>query len=128
MKLDLTQEWGVVQQFRLEADTFRALQAACVIALTEHSKATHFAVISDADGGNALALRWTEGQGAYPLPFELSTPEEVAGFIRSWLEKRGLWPKQIPSTDGSVKKGYRFESRGFTDLLTVKPMYIVYGK
>ena len=59
--IDKSKKWGVVQRLEVEADTHAALLAACTIATVEHDSATHFFEGVDADGGNYLSLRWTNG-------------------------------------------------------------------
>src|SRR5690348_2755824 len=127
MKLDGV--GGVVQALEIEADKYPALLGACMVAVVEHATATHFGEITDKDGGNALSLRWTDGATpSSPLPFDLKGPNEIAAFVRQWLEKKAVWPSERPGTDGSTNRGFRVEVRDFYDVLTVKPVWIIYGK
>jgi len=126
MKLD--KDWGVVQELKIEADIFPALRGACMIACADHKNASHFIEGKDEDGGNYISLRWTDGRGAIALPFDLNGPEEMADFLKAWLLKKSIMPNDVPDTDGSVNEGFRAEMRDFYDVLTVKPIHIVYSK
>lgn len=128
MKTKLDMDWGVVQRLLIEADIFPALLGGCMIACAEHKNASHVIEVNDPDGGNALSLRWTAAEGANPLPFELNGENEIAEFVRSWLQKKAVYPNKAPDTDGDAVNGFRIETRSFYDVLTIKPIYIVYGK
>ncbi|MDN7179077.1 hypothetical protein M0D69_13850 [Caballeronia sp. SEWSISQ10-4 2] len=123
---------GVIQRLDIEADNWPALVGGCMIAASEHKSADHFVEGTDKDGGNFLALRWTKssshGEEVKPLPFKLEGHDEIAAFIEQWMAKRAVYPKDRPDTDGDTVRGFRIQQRDFYDVLTVKPLWIVYGK
>lgn len=120
-------DWGVVQQFMLEADTFTSLKAACAIMLTDHTKVVAYAIDP---GTTKLTLLWHKEEtedAAVLMPFELATSDDVADFIWKWLQRSAAYPRQ-PNTDGSVKKGFRITHAFSYVVLHVEPVWIVYGK
>ena len=123
MKMD--QNWGVVQRLQIEADTYQGLLGGIMVATVEHKTVEGFSVVTEPDGGNRLHLHW---HGGDPLPFKLTGADEIATFIRAWLEKNGVWPTEEPSTDGDTNKGFRLDVRDAYDVVVVKPTYIIYGK
>ena len=118
-------QWGVVSDFKLEADTDDALLAACAILLTEHNSISHWRSTKDSE----LELFWTDHPEAVRLPFGISTPQELLNFIKRWLSKSATYGKQ-PDTDGDVKKGYQVTNKTTTwqCVGTVKAEWIIYGK
>lgn len=136
--------WGVIQEFKLEADTLQALRAAVSIACVEHnSGVTHYRVeqvpvdmqdlaeVEDLNGANRLVLMWhRDRETDNGLPFELTTVDEITTFIANWLDKKGTWPHNIPDTDGSTEQGFRAETSysPFYTFLKITPVHIVYGK
>lgn len=118
MKAD---DWGVLQEMVIEADTETALRAACQIAFTEHSHGAE----SYEDRNGVLRLLWADAEGT-KLPFKLTTPEAVYEFVSRWLEQAEY--DESPDTDGSTKKGFRAEHDHGYVFLTIKPTWIVYGK
>lgn len=136
MKFSEDRNWGVIQQFELEADTLQAIRGAVTISITQHKRVSHFWVSSVNDntseffGANCLCLFWSENSPCVRLPFELNTIDEITDFIVKWLEKEGKWPDEQPDTDGSVQDGFRIETSysPFVTFLKITPAWIVYGK
>jgi len=126
MKLD--SDWGVIQTLEIEADTQQSLLAGCMVALVQHKSVTHYRVVPSGEGGNILRLFWTSDDGAHPLPFPLTTPDDLCAFVRQWLEKRAEYPNEEPDTDGSVNHGFNIALGSFYEVMRVTPAYIVYGK
>lgn len=126
--MELEEDGFGVVAFDIEADNYQALIGACMIACVENKKASHYVEGKDADGGNYISLRWTDGKNAIPLPFALETPKEIADFLKNWLRKNAVMPHERPDTDGSTNAGFKASIRDFCDLITIKTVYIIYGK
>jgi hypothetical protein len=140
--LRLENDWGVVQSLEVEADTRAALLAALTIALIGHCEVTHYAerpfsqydgeddTPERAHGEKYLALCWHgSAEGAVPLGYPLTTPEEVTAFVEGWLKKRAVYVVgRTPDTDGSVEKGFRVTHAYSYDVARVAPRFIIYGK
>lgn len=117
-------EWGVVPKFEIEADTFDALQASCVIILTEHSSISHWRFTE-----KSLELLWTEDENSHPLPFRITEPSDLAVVISKWLKNSAAYEDE-PDTDGSSKKGYTISNKtnNWRVGCIVKAEWIIYGK
>lgn len=121
-------DWGVVEKLLVAADTATALRAAATIALTEHRAVSHFKV---ADG--SLTFYWSD-PGTHTNANALLTPiddaEALAREIERWLATQDYGRER--DTDGSCKKGYRFEGADgcgwHYSVCKVTPMWIIYGK
>lgn len=127
MKNTLDNTWGVVQRMHIEADTYTSILAGCSIACVEHTTAKYFKE-SNTECGNKLELLWYKEYDSLELPFELTTPTEIAIFVRQWLEKRAVYPKEQPDTDGDCSEGFTLSTGYSGILISVEPTWIVYGK
>lgn len=125
---DKSREWGVVQQLAVEADTYKALEAALVIAARDNRTATHYRVEVSAKNGNTLVLLWSNGDCDMPLPYRLDGGEQMAAFTWEWLSKSASYPPDQPDTDGSIRHGYRVSNDFGYIVARIAPAWIVYGK
>jgi hypothetical protein len=126
--LRLDQKWGVVQDLQVEADTFQALLGAMTVACVQEKKATHFEEVKEGDA-TSLMLQWSATPNSTKLAFPLEGSQEMAQFIRQWLEKSGDWDGiEVPDTDGSTHKGFKIENGYHYTVVKVTPIWTVYGK
>jgi hypothetical protein len=112
-------EWGVIQQLTVEADTRQSLVAALTIAMA-YFPASHYTVIDH-------ELRIGSEGTAFLTP--ISSPERLAAEVERWLAT-ATYPESSYRGDGSMKKGWRVsvESSIWKSYVTIKPVWIVYGK
>lgn len=127
------QDWGVISQLEVEADTFTTLKAVCMIALTEH-QAKGFSVKTDVSAPDQLEIVWTTGNDLRGSDFlcPITDAEELANMIWKWLST----PKRYQNckkhdTDGDLKQGYKISMSNLSHwnvMFKVIPEYIIYGK
>lgn len=124
-------EWGVVQKFEIEADTFKSLVAACMIGLSEYRSATGYRVVKLKNDLPVLEILWTLPQKENEFLSEISDPVELAEQIYKWLNSKGIYDNaEQHDTDGDLERGFWASNHGsdWDVLLAVHPEYIIYGK
>lgn len=127
-------DWGVIQKFELEADTYTALKAACMIALTDHSTAYGWRVAQEIGQPPCLFITWTDKapeNNKFMVP--IKDANALAKMIWDWLHDGNFMVynnAERHDTDGDLKEGFSFTMGGkhFSDMFFVKPEYIIYGK
>lgn len=134
--LDKNRTWGVVE-FNLLGDTYSTLRAGVLMALTEHSKFTHFRVVEKANKSNELHLCWTDSSKTTELPFPLKDVDAICMFIASWISEKGIYDRDTyMGGDGTDNEGVRltndfpepYDQRTDYMALRVIPEYVYYGK
>lgn len=134
---DANRDWGVVR-FDVATDLTKNIVHICTIAMSEHSRVSHFKVHDEPNVGNVLYLLWHERPGATELPYELNTPELMASFILTWLDQKAVYGNRgYGGGDGDDVKGVRISNCGTTEkynpdafycVAAVEPEWIYYSK
>ncbi len=103
----MNKDWGVVQDFKLEADTRTALNNALSILMTENSKLRGYEEFVDTDGVPTLAVYWTDAvAGMSKFIVDVTNSEHIVDTLLVWTKERADKISQ-PDIDGSIESGYR---------------------
>ena len=106
----MNRDWGVVQEFNLQADTRTALRNAVGILMTEYSKLSGYEEFKHNDIPT-LAIYWTDNiSGMSKFIVDVTDSEHIVDTLLLWSKARCDTLRE-PDIDGSVKKGYRIFNR-----------------
>lgn len=120
-------DFSVVSGLNIRTDNIVGLRAGLEIALLYHRSISHYKEVIEDDGTSKLHLYWTGRDGSVKLPFALKDAQVASDFVSNWIDQAS-YPKNVPSTDGSVSYGFKLYVTDFYETVTIETAWIVYSK
>lgn len=121
-------------EFNIETDTRVGVVAACRIALSFRSSATHYMIKAEEDGSTSLILGWSEQPKFTPLLYPIRDAEAMADVILNWLSESDGYGQPEYDGDGHNEKGLQLtnyspsRTNDFYYVIVARPFWIYYGK